>query len=284
MKIHNWLLFSFVFFFVMSCTEEVEKSSSFTNNKLRDTTYINQSVGPAQEKVALLEEFTGVTCINCPNAHTKIKELIGIYGAQLAVISIHNQDAFTNPIKDTDPALYNEYANAIGTFFGSPAKPSGGVDRVKNANGSLVFGLSDWQSLIEERLQVAPKINLSLEKLSSTEFPLVKAKIEFTESIDAPVNYTLALVENKIKAAQKFPNKTEYDYYHYEVLRKIYTNKLGTPLSRVNGIFEKGRTFEFTLQTELDNTWQQDELYYVLFVTNENTKEVIQALQIPFKS
>ena len=42
-----------------------------------------------QQRQVLIEEFSGVQCVNCPAGSEAIEDLINIHGSQLVTVSIH---------------------------------------------------------------------------------------------------------------------------------------------------------------------------------------------------
>ena len=82
-------------------------------------------------KKVLLEEFTGVRCVNCPQAQTEIKNLQseGVYGDNLIAISYH-AGFFSNPYNESQFDLRTTEGEEILNFLETPLGfPSGVVNR-----------------------------------------------------------------------------------------------------------------------------------------------------------
>ena len=52
------------------------------------------------DRKVLVEEFTGVRCVNCPAGASELENLKGIYGERLVIVSIHAGD-FSPPFTDS---------------------------------------------------------------------------------------------------------------------------------------------------------------------------------------
>ena len=61
-----------------------------------------------QDRKVLIEEFTGVRCVNCPAGSAEIQNLLSVYGEQLIAISIH-AGFYANPYPENQyPYDYEE--------------------------------------------------------------------------------------------------------------------------------------------------------------------------------
>src|SRR5688572_24500027 len=60
----------------LSCEEEPPFIDFSPPYKTKDTTYINLTIPPAQNKAVLIEDITGVRCVNCPDAAKKARDIV----------------------------------------------------------------------------------------------------------------------------------------------------------------------------------------------------------------
>ena len=85
-----FLLFSIITLFCIACEEQIEPVPLFMDmdTEVVDTMAVDTMVEQNMKKV-LIEEFTGVRCVNCPEGSEKIETLLAIHGERLVAVSIH---------------------------------------------------------------------------------------------------------------------------------------------------------------------------------------------------
>ncbi len=138
-------------------------------------------------KRVVLEEFTGTTCVNCPQGILAIEYLDKLYGNQFIPISIHTYQG--------DP--FHNGQSGYSSFLGLSAAPSGIINRNKiisfpmssNLDGDAIFsnGTTLWADIVASELEVPADVEIS-------------AKYEFNET-DGTFS-----VPTTIKSALKITN------------------------------------------------------------------------------
>jgi hypothetical protein len=251
-----------------------------------DSTYINSSSSVPQARVVLFEEFTGTSCINCPDGHEKLKDLTNLYGSKMAVMGLHFGD-LSSPVETKDQDLRTSVAAEIGGFFGVSSMPSGTINR-QEFGGLKVIGRLDWRTNLESILNNPVKVNVSQQAYTDPKSDnyVLELTIEVQEDITENMTFSIALTEDKIFVAQKNGSAVEENYEQKHVLRSMYTNSLGSSLKKATGktYYEKGRVFKKILRLDKLNTkWNTNNMHIISFVSNESTKEVLQANTIKFK-
>ena len=164
---HFVVALSFVLLF--TACEEIPPNIDFSPPyKTKDTTYIVGAVPAAQHKAVLVEDITGVRCVNCPQAAAKAKEIVTEKTEDsVVVMSLYiNQLAnFTTPW-DGFPLLNTAIASTIVDFYGIPSGlPSGYVDRAVFAPQTVRFyAYTTWKNLVNQRLQLSTPVNIDIQK------------------------------------------------------------------------------------------------------------------------
>ncbi|MCB0640765.1 MAG: hypothetical protein KDC44_03960, partial [Phaeodactylibacter sp.] len=159
---------------------------------------VNPIMGPPEEppivvddqsRNVLIEEFTGVTCVQCPGGSAEIEALLGIHGSRLVAVSIHAGD-FSFPFPDSQVDFRCTEGTQLINYLGSPyGYPSAVIDRRKfDGEFDLQLGKDQWAGYIEQEKAIDPKVRIGVrtEYNESTGAVGVDAKLFVDETIDDP--------------------------------------------------------------------------------------------------
>ena len=239
---------------------------------------------PTGNKVVLVEELTGVRCTNCPTGNKKLQGLEEQYGDKLIVVGIHGSQ-LTQPVKDGDYDLKNEFSIAIEDYL-QPfvGKPAAGIDRIAFESPDFaISGYDLWPGYIEKAFKKEALIDLTLHSTWNEDTRAINLMVTLSpQKADLPGVYKLSvmLVESEITTDQKGPSGLIEGYVHHNVLRTMLTNFDGDEVGISKdqyGITEQQYTH--TLADE-DGTWIADHMDIVVFITDKESKEIIQAKKI----
>lgn len=248
---------------------------------------IDLQITPTGRRV-LVEEFTGVRCVNCPEGSKKIKELIEneIYGDYVIPISIH-AGFFANPY---DSSLYDFrtpqgsslQTNLLGPVGGYPAAS---INRTIYPNETeLPIALSKWAGYIIQDILELPKVEVDITPTyDSTSRQLsVTVDLDFSETVTTSLGISVMILENDIVDYQLTKNGKEHDYVHQHVLRTMLTNYAGESIAI--GQTKAGSTPTFTYTFTLPTAWNADNCEIVAFVSQKGTDlNVLQANKVHLK-
>lgn len=274
----------FTLMILASCTEVLPKRSDQIT--LVDTSYIVTNPSSPQPKKVLFEEYTGASCVNCPDGHAKLKEISDRYASKMAIVGLHFGD-LSQPVHSQDQDLRTSFAADLGATFGVASMPSATIDR-KSFGGNTILGRLEWLSRFESVVNNPVKVNITTKSYldNNTNRDALEVTIEVLEDYAGSLNYSIAMIENKISVAQKNGSAVIEDYEQEHVLRKMYTSSLGNALKKSSGstIYEKGKVYKKTIElNNIDSKWKRSDLYIVTFVTDELTREVLQASEVKFQ-
>ena len=87
--------------------------------------------------VVLLEDYTGVRCVNCPAAAEIASNLQAQYGEHLVVLGVHPKSALQNPAGGF-PDFRTDDGNEWNNYFNISAYPTGTVNR------QAAIGSASW--------------------------------------------------------------------------------------------------------------------------------------------
>ncbi len=246
--------------------------------------YINPGSGgnpnqPNGERRVLVEEFTGVRCVNCPAGTDAIQTLKGIYDEQLIAVSIHT-GFFAPPYPESTQDFRIAQGASILSYLGEPlGYPTAVVNRKQfSGETDLQLGQSQWAGFIAEELAIAPAAEVGIVKVYNPNSRAVQVQIdlEILETIaENDVRLSVMLTEDKVVDMQLTPSGKKSDYLHRHVLRGMMTAYDG---ELIPGPLEAGdelmRTFTYTLPVG----WNADNCHIVAFLHHSgSTKTVIQA-------
>ncbi len=191
------------------------------------------NIEPPMRKV-IMEEFTGVRCTNCIDAHIKTEALLDQHGDNLIVISIHT-GFFAGPLNESIQDFNTTEGPELDAFLGPVSSfPSASINRqLFTGEDGLVLGSSKWAGYITSELSKASPVALAVATSydQSTRELTVRPEITLFQDITDPVSITVMITENNIIDAQLSDNGTIPDYVHKHVLRDVLTNVEGNPLS-----------------------------------------------------
>ena len=218
-------------------------------------------------KNVLIEDFTGMNCINCPNAAAEIQKIQATYGAEkIIAVAVHGEM----------PGLSGPLANSLGTEYynhwGVETLPIGMVDRQGLQN------YPSWMAKADERLkaQVTP-LSLSLDNtVYSEDTRSITVQVKALAEADLAAQLQVWITESNIKSFQKMPDGSiNTNYVHNHVLRDAVNGTWGEPIT-----FEAGVAQQVTYTYDIPETWKAENLAVVAFVYNEGG--VVQVVEKAF--
>jgi hypothetical protein len=271
-----------------SCEEEPPFIDLTDPDKvLRDTTYISTTIPAAQDKVVLIEDISGVNCVNCPDAAVKAEDIKALHGERVVITTLlptkEILKEFTDPkniFTDFTNVKVDQLLNAIGPPSGLP---SGMVDRKDFGNGKTL-AIVTWDGHVNSQLQQSSSVNIELENefIADKNELIITTRVTYTENqTDSFQNISIMLLESNMIGVQKDRNGINQNYNFKHVLRDFITRPLGDPIT-VSLV--KGRVVERQYKIAIDPTWNIDNCDIVACVTSGKAQVVYQAAHKKAKS
>ncbi|MEZ5045817.1 MAG: Omp28-related outer membrane protein [Chitinophagaceae bacterium] len=288
------LLFSVV---LASCVKEQLPSGLVLDEpESYDTTYV-ATIETAQDKKVFIEEQTGASCVNCPQAssflHQKENELPG----KLIIMAVHS-GFLTGKPEGGVQEFFNADSKILSDFLDGDAvgKPSASFDRVEynvaNNKYNLLYSSNLWPNKITEQLAKTTPVNIHIQSSLNAENKVeVITTLAFTQNlVSTPIALSLYAVESNIIDKQKSLNDViidDYDFNH--VFRKLISPVSGFIVLDSLTTIEAGRVFEKKVTfdpTPLagNHAWNLDNCHIIAVVHQRgNSKEVLQAEETKLK-
>lgn len=272
--------------FALTSCMEVGPPVDFSSGTpgLKDTTYMESTPENRQNRVVLLEEFTGVRCVNCPRAHTTISALQSLYPGRVAAVGIHT-GFYSVPYAGQAEDLTLPEGNNIETLLGSAqGYPSGSVNRRQfSGESGVIISDQKWSNYVNLEKEVLPSVNVGLSRswLEGDSTVLVDCRIRLNDSSSTPLYLTVYLVENNILGFQLNPSPVGLDsaYVHKHVARKLLTPYNGVALQATS--FPVGRIFERSFALNWLPKWRREQCEIIAAVhRGGNSGDVLQAAKL----
>ena len=269
--------------FIYSCKEVGPDINLHGNaNSVSDTTYIESPVAAPEPKNALIEEFTGVQCANCPQGHLAEASIEAAYTpGRIAGVALHPNNALGFPYPFSAQNLINAFSTSLFTYLGDGpnGEPCAAIDRqLFTGQTSIQTDRSYWQGFVSQELALTPQVNLLLSDIynPSNHQVTVIAQIHYTQNVLQPNNITIALTEDSVVTAQLNGLVIDTFYVHNNVLRTILTGTTGDNVAyNANVTLVAGRVVQLVYQDSLNAQWNPQHMSIVAFVHEHSTSQVV---------
>lgn len=227
------------------------------------------------ERCVLLEDYTGVRCVNCPNAAAEIKTLQAAYGSNLVVVGMYpqNPQSLTQPY-GSDQDLRTDAAQTYATYYKIEQFPQGMVNRKE------VLAFANWGGAIQNVFDDTATDYVNLTASAQLSGSNIRVNINGNFKKDYPGNGSIKviamIVEDNINVRQQTASGIDKDYIHSHVLRAVISNDVwGDEVLAEHPAQGDSFTQEYT--ASLNEVWKTENLALVVAVVNANSREVLQA-------
>lgn len=239
--------------------------------------------GPVEnEKVILLEDYTGHKCPNCPAAAEIAHTLSVQHGSKLVLITIH-AGWYASP--DADGFFTRDFrtpeGNAWNSNFGIDmvGNPSGMINRIEY-NGKLVMYKDDWQAAVSAVIEAEPRAGITITNSYEPSSRTLTCNLEttFLETLDGTYNLCVVLTESGIVAPQQDQSVVVENYVHNHVLRTSLNGAWGM-LVGDDGSAVKDVKLVNEYSLVIPEDYVVENCAVVAFVYDTDTDEIIQAAE-----
>tara|TARA_R110002072_G_scaffold9144_16_gene44959 strand:- start:1541 stop:2410 length:870 start_codon:yes stop_codon:yes gene_type:complete len=240
------------------------------------------------KKAVLIEEFTGITCNNCPDAALKAQELKDKYPGSVVLVGIHASSFATpNPSDGYDADFRTNMGTEYYDFVNPLGLPIGTIDRLDQDDPQrFPKPFTSWESAVTKQLAKGDTADIGIlanpSIIDTDGDTSICLEVKFKSLADLTndsIYWTGYLLESDIKAQQKMPDGSKNkDYKHKHVLRAGFTGTFGTPIPNFDGSLNSVACSSSLIAK--DPNWKARNLEVVVMVYNIKTFEVIQAIEI----
>jgi thiol-disulfide isomerase/thioredoxin len=221
---------------------------------------------PAVEsgRVVLLEDYTGQSCTNCPDAHAVMEQLLEQYPGQLVGVSIH-AGPFAASAETTSYGLKQAFGDQMAAdrgFTSTTSYPKGIID------GGEAAEYENWPTLVYQALQKPSYCELAVGQLAVAQNEqgknVLSGEVVVTPGSSFVGKLAIWVLEDGIVARQNNHGVLDRNYVHNHVMRAYASNDVWGDEIELNR--EEVSTHQFSV--ELNDKWNTANLSVVAFVTN----------------
>lgn len=232
-------------------------------------------------KVVLIEEFTGVRCVNCPQGHVKAKEILELHPGSVVVISIHS-GFYAEPYTNSKYDFRTSEGSSIETMVGSPiGYPAAMIDRKLFTGETDEILLKDkWSAYVDQQLLLTTPLKIEMTGTWTGSNRNLSVTADLTYNAEATENHYLSvsLTEDSIVDPQNNVTGVDSFYVHNHVLRDMFTPYNG---EQVTGTKIAGFVFTKTYNLTLSDTIKENNCHIIGFVHYlGDSSNVIHAAEI----
>ena len=278
----NYPFIILVLLCALSCTELPPLVS--TGQKSASCDIADAALVADQQKNVLIEEFTGIRCVKCPEGSILLEDLIQLHDHRVIAVSIHAGDFSAPFTQGVDTSLYDfrtDAGNSLLDLLGKPfGYPSAVIDRTVDST-TLQKLKSFWPTAVESALNTSPRVKLHIKNGfdSTTRRLTVNLSVFAQETIaEQDVRLSVIITESGIVDVQdvdKFGKVTDYEHNH--VLRDIITNFGGNLITES---LEDGASFCKSFSYTIPPEWNTNNCNVIAFIHfGGDNKEVLQAVE-----
>lgn len=233
---------------------------------------LEDPVGPTG-KTVLLNDYTGIRCVNCPGASEIAHHLQEQYGEHLVVMSIHA--GFLSMPTGNMPDFRTE--EGTEWYNNNSSNPLGSVDRVKLLPNYTLQD-NDWENAVSEAMEETQTIEIKVNNTYNEASRMLTTTIdaEALEALSGELALTVCLVEDSIVGFQVTPSGYQEDYLHRHVFRGTLNGAYGENIQ-----FDGENQFIKSFSKEISEDYDDSHCYIVAYIydNNQNMKILQTAMK-----
>ncbi len=223
-------------------------------------------------KTVLIKDFTGVRCVNCPEAATAAHELQHRLGEdRVFILSVH-AGFLAMPVGG-----FPDFRTEEGTewYNNNSSNPLFAVDHVALTDGNTLY-VEQIDTPVADALAEAQTFDITISNSydEATRQLKVESDVVATSDVVGQLYVSVCLVEDSIVGKQTVPGGVDDNYVFRNVFRGTLNGFDGDFLS-------EGQVFvndEFALQhtAEIDEAYNADQCYILTYVYDKTDGKILQ--------
>ncbi len=233
-----------------------------------------------QNKKVILEEFTGVNCVFCPQGHVIANNIKNANPDNVFLINIHVGN-FATP-SGGQPDFRTSFGTAIANQSGLTGYPAGTVNRtvfsgLSMSAGGTAMGRGNWTNAANQILGQSSYLNVAVQGQINAQTNQLTVTVETYYTGNSPVGtnkLNVALLQNNTFGPQTGGNMGN-NYNHMHRLVHMLTGQWGTDITTTTAGSFNSQTFTYTIPAAYNGVPVEiGELELVAFVTETQQRIV----------
>ncbi len=238
----------------------------------------------------VLEEFTGIHCVYCPDGHKKAQQLKDAHPNDVFLVNIH-EGGYATP-STGEPDFRTSFGTAIAAQSVLAGYPAGTVNRhrfpgfTQNTTSATATATSRgyWAQLADSVMSWPSYCNIGMSATidAATRLLTVNVELYYTANGASNMNLNVALIQDNVEGPQtggSTYNPTQVlpngNYNHMHMLRHMLTGQWGDTITTTAAGTLVQRTYTYTLPSSITSVpLELGNLELVAFVS-EGQQEVI---------
>jgi len=248
-----------------------------------------------QNRVAILEDFTGVRCTYCPDGHVRAKAVLDANPGKFIVMAVH-AGSYATPATG-----WADFTTAYGSALVTQAKvagfPAGTVSRMLCSDlavtpqiaGGYAMSRGSWAAAAGKVFAMTAPVNLGAKATfdAASRVLTVKVDLYYTSAETAQNNLNVVLLQDHLFSKQigGTPDPNKYEQNH--VVRDFITGQWGEVIAGSKAVGTKvSKTYKYTVPADYHGTAVEgggavviDNLKVVAFVAQGQTN-ILNAIEV----
>jgi hypothetical protein len=229
-----------------------------------------------QKKNALLEEFTGIHCVFCPDGHKIANNLITAQEGKIYTIAVHSGN-YAQPYTG-EPDFRIPEGEAIDNYFQVSSYPCGTVNRKQiRINGqlrSLILGRSEWSKSAKEVIREDAPVNLWMNAAfdGSSRTLTVDVEAYYTSDSETEENFMNLLITQSNILGPQTGGLMGDEYVHRHQLKAFITPLWGDTIHQPKAGEYFTKRYVYQLPEAVNNVpLKAEDMEILAFVTAGKT-------------
>ncbi|WP_107040204.1 Omp28-related outer membrane protein [Brumimicrobium mesophilum] len=248
----------------------------------------------AENKNAVLEEFTGIYCTFCPDGHKRAQEFKDANPSDVILVNVH-AGGYAAP-NGSDPDFRTPFGSAIASQSDLAGYPAGtinrrnfpGMEQQGSPSGATAMSRGDWSTAGGTVISEASYANIALEasiEVATRELT-VDVEMYYTGTAPATNQLSVAILQSGIEGPQTGmaanPNQilANGNYEHNHMLRHLLTGQWGESITTATGTVIT-RQYVYTIPADLNGiAYELGDLEVVAFIA-EGNQNIVTGAEAP---
>lgn len=230
----------------------------------------------AENKKVLIEEFTGIYCGNCPDAHVIIKELQKAQPDNVISIAYH-AGHYATPYNEKDPDYRTALGDTLDTRFVPDGYPNGMINRYAFDENGYMYGRGSWASYSHTITDQTAPVNVLASSVydSATRTLTVDVEGYYTANVDAEENMLNVIVTQSNIVGPQNGGDMGDSYVHEHMARVNLTPIWGDTIAACKeGDFFK-RQYVYVVPEDINGVKTDPAYFEVVAFVAENETNIL---------